>query len=564
MKRKNNAIKKQLVPKKRRIFAWISFSCTIALMLVLCYTSLQPGSESAALSGQVGNKIDYLLTEQSRDEIKHVEPNSLEILNGRSAISSLEMPCGESRQLSFKLYPTETSVEYFSLEWESDDPSVVSVNGGKVTAVSVGTANVTAYVADKKSVCASVEITVEEIVAKSVTLTFPDGSKNAQLEEGRHIILSAEVLPADATNKAVTFSSDDPEVATVDARGVVTAHSVGKTRLYAEHTENGETKRARVRLDVVTASTPYVGLTAIGFDDMDTLYTGESGILPVNFAPSAATDTALIYTSSDNTVLRVNSATGEYAALKRGDVTVTAVSAFDGAISATAEVHVKNSSLEAALTFTGAKNGSDSGYSLNLKAGDTNVKLGVDTEVAPIYVRYETSDKDIAEIYEDGTIATYRSSEDSVVMLRVFVADNPDFSADNGNCCVMLEVELSVAKQSFSEGIAGWATKIRKSIGHFGAFMVLGIFAAITAILFDNGSAKRRVLFAMLLLFGGVLFAGFTEFLQSDLFTVGRAPSLGDVFIDSSGFVPAAIIIYGIFLIVCAIVSLVRKRRAGN
>ena len=57
----------------------------------------------------------------------------------------------------------------------------------------------------------------------SVTLT-PDA---LSLEEGGMATLTATVLPADATNKAVTWSSDTPAVATVDNFGLVTAVKAG-------------------------------------------------------------------------------------------------------------------------------------------------------------------------------------------------------------------------------------------------------------------------------------------------------------------------------------------------
>ena len=47
------------------------------------------------------------------------------------------------------------------------------------------------------------------------------------LEEGGMATLTATVLPADATNKAVTWSSDTPAVATVDNFGLVTAVKAG-------------------------------------------------------------------------------------------------------------------------------------------------------------------------------------------------------------------------------------------------------------------------------------------------------------------------------------------------
>ena len=47
------------------------------------------------------------------------------------------------------------------------------------------------------------------------------------MENGQTVDLIEEISPANATNKAVSWSSDDTSVATVDSNGVVTAQSAG-------------------------------------------------------------------------------------------------------------------------------------------------------------------------------------------------------------------------------------------------------------------------------------------------------------------------------------------------
>lgn len=51
----------------------------------------------------------------------------------------------------------------------------------------------------------------------------------AEIQLGRSLPLKATVLPLNATDKNVTWVSEDIRVATVDADGVVTAVSVGET-----------------------------------------------------------------------------------------------------------------------------------------------------------------------------------------------------------------------------------------------------------------------------------------------------------------------------------------------
>ena len=59
-------------------------------------------------------------------------------------------------------------------------------------------------------------------------------STSLKLYEDDYVQLKAKVLPVDATNKSVVWSSSDPAVATVDQSGFVTAVSVGTAEIYAQ------------------------------------------------------------------------------------------------------------------------------------------------------------------------------------------------------------------------------------------------------------------------------------------------------------------------------------------
>ncbi len=57
--------------------------------------------------------------------------------------------------------------------------------------------------------------------------------KNVQLQVGKTLQLSATVLPSTATNKSVTWSSENEKIASVSTKGVVTANEEGKTKIVA-------------------------------------------------------------------------------------------------------------------------------------------------------------------------------------------------------------------------------------------------------------------------------------------------------------------------------------------
>ena len=73
------------------------------------------------------------------------------------------------------------------------------------------------------------------------------------LEEGQNEKLTATIAPANATNKNITWSSDKPDIASVDASGKVTAHKAGEAVIMVKSEDGGKTASCTVK---VTAKPP--------------------------------------------------------------------------------------------------------------------------------------------------------------------------------------------------------------------------------------------------------------------------------------------------------------------
>ena len=137
--------------------------------------------------------------------------------------TELELNVGDVHLLEVIASPSDA--EGYTLQWESSDEAVASVSDdGEVTAVSAGTADITVSSGEISATCA---VTVKEpvISVESVSLDV----QQLELNIGETYILQATVLPENATNKGIKWSSDDSEIATVDESGLVTAVSLGET-----------------------------------------------------------------------------------------------------------------------------------------------------------------------------------------------------------------------------------------------------------------------------------------------------------------------------------------------
>jgi uncharacterized protein YjdB len=128
---------------------------------------------------------------------------------------------------------TPPDAENKAVTWASDKPAVAKVDqNGEVTAVDGGTANITATTVDgnKVATCVvtvTVPVTGVTLDTNAITLGISGTQK-----------LVATVAPTNATNKKVTWASDNMGIATVDQEGTVTGAAEGTANITAT-TEDG-------------------------------------------------------------------------------------------------------------------------------------------------------------------------------------------------------------------------------------------------------------------------------------------------------------------------------------
>ena len=144
---------------------------------------------------------------------------------------------GGTTSLSVKSYKPDNAT-YKSVNWSSSNTAVATVSSsGRVTAKGGGTAVITATATDGGGAKASCTVTVK-VPVTGITL-----NKTAtEIVEGNTETLTATVAPADASNKGVSWSSNNTDVATVSSSGKVTAKSVGTAVITATANDGSGTK----------------------------------------------------------------------------------------------------------------------------------------------------------------------------------------------------------------------------------------------------------------------------------------------------------------------------------
>lgn len=121
-----------------------------------------------------------------------------------------------------------------AVTWSSNDTSIAVVNAlGVVTGLKEGNVSITAKTANGLQDTVTLSVTAVSVTGVKLNTTAQE------ITEGSQTTLSATVEPANATNRKVTWTSSNPDVATVSAEGVVTAIKAGKTTITVETTDKG-------------------------------------------------------------------------------------------------------------------------------------------------------------------------------------------------------------------------------------------------------------------------------------------------------------------------------------
>ena len=235
---------------------------------------------------------------------------------------------GDSKTLTATVTPMDASNT--AVNWSSSDNKVATVSSkGVITAKGKGTCTITCTAADgygTKSICS---VTVKQPVT---AIALSDAS--ASLWVGNTKTLTATVTPTTASNTAITWYSSDKNVATISSKGVITAKGKGTCTITCTAADGYGTKST-------CEITVKQQITAIALsDETVSLWVGKTKTLTTTISPTTANNTAIEWSSSDNSVATVSSK-GVVTAKGKGTCTITCTAADGYGTKSTCKVTVK-------------------------------------------------------------------------------------------------------------------------------------------------------------------------------------------------------------------------------
>ena len=294
--------------------------------------------------------------------------------------TSLNLDVGNNEKLVATVSPEDATDK--KVTWESSNNSVAKVTSdGTVSAVSKGTATITAKTSNGKT--ATCDVTVKQPIT-SITLN----KKSLELERGEKSKVTATILPSNADgDKTVKWSSNKTSIATVSSDGTITAVAKGNATITAT-TSNGKTATCSVTVGVP--------LKSISFENgvkEKTLNKGENFNLKVTYNPEDTDASKTItWSSTDTSVAKVEN--GKVTAVGIGETTITATAS--NGKKAECKVKVVNPLVSISIKD-----------STSIQYGQTEklvVTYNPEDTTDDKTITWESSDKNIAEISADGTI----------------------------------------------------------------------------------------------------------------------------------------------------------------
>ena len=307
---------------------------------------------------------------------------------------------GESVTLSAAVTPKNAANK--GVTFKSSNSEVASVDGtGKVTGVGKGNATITVTSKSNTKIKATAAITVQDVLVSAIKLE----SEELEMKTGESKKLITTVLPENATNKNVTYTSDNETVASVDQEGEITAKAAGKATITVKSADGNKSTACEVTVKAVL-----VGIKIQTENQLEVIQTGTTEKLIIQPIPESANITEITCTSSDESRASVDNEERTVNGIKNGTVTISVTAKDEYGNQAEGEID-----LRVGTTVTGLELGNEE---ISMLSGDEKVLtytvLPANANVKQ--VSFTSANDEIATVDESGLIKAISPGETHITV----------------------------------------------------------------------------------------------------------------------------------------------------
>ena len=307
---------------------------------------------------------------------------------------------GKTLQINASVAPsnaTKKGIKYITL-----DPNIATVvsDTGLVTGVGVGNVGIRAGWAGSEEGNDIFKLFKLSVVSQG---NIPVSSVNASpnpinMYTNEQVQITPKVLPENATNKNVTYTVLNNQLAFTDAQGIVHSFQDAGTTTVTVASQQDPTKNYVI--DLIITGAPHINVESVSFNEP----TAEIAINEIydvyqntTVLPANATIPFCSYTSSKPSIVSV-SESGDVQGVATGTATITVTSYENSSLNATMEITVTTEVVPKPVT------------SINIDPQNGTVNVGETIQVNATALPANAEDKSLNYETQDPTIATVNST----------------------------------------------------------------------------------------------------------------------------------------------------------
>lgn len=269
----------------------------------------------------------------SASTIVHVTPlkvHAMQFAEPKITVSGIK-----TEKLTLTLNSPE--VDNKAIKWTSSDNSIVTVEENTeasypleaiVSTHKVGTAIITAEAQDGSGISATCEVEVTQLQVSDIELITMSAIKTIPT------LLEANVLPVEANNKKLTWTSLTPNIATITEDGTITGLKMGTAQVKATTMDGSNISKT---FDVLITG---LSISSITLPSESSITKTDNQKLEYTIFPAASDNQNLKWSSNHTDIASVDENTGVITAHKVGDAIITATATDGSEISASTTIHV--------------------------------------------------------------------------------------------------------------------------------------------------------------------------------------------------------------------------------
>lgn len=300
--------------------------------------------------------------------------------------TELNMIAGDQYEVGTTIIPSDATNP--TLNWATDNASIATVEGGVITAVAPGDANIT--------VANGEVFKIIKVHVRNRLISIEFKQTEFEIKQGTSANLKDAVVfnPSEYVNTNLSWSSTNNSVVSVDENGTITGLKAGDSAWITCVAEDlGVTGAITCVVRVIDEDVPATGVT---LDPMETtMHVGETLQIKSIFEPVTATYQNLSWSSTDENLATVDE-NGLVTAIEQGTVSIAAVykNPIDGTV--WDPIYCKITIIKAPVAVEG----------VTLSPSEQEVYIGQSFTVSPVFTPADATNQSVTFLSSDDSIAT--------------------------------------------------------------------------------------------------------------------------------------------------------------